>query len=878
MSLLLSLLLIAEVTAPPAGLTTDERRHSDAKQIYHCGFEQEDDADFDHWPDRWTRRRGANYPGYLPVEISAEDAKQGDGCLEIRLNGGGAAIYSPAVDEGVGPLFSYVLEGYVQTIGLERDKVYFSVTFFDENGNMLETIRSDIVTKVPEWRKIRMPPMIPRSTEVASAVIGLHVEPTEKQDIHGVVRFDDVWFARLPRMSLRMNRPDNVYTNPKQVSVACEVSGIFERDPEMVFELLDQSWQRVDYRSSRLDGEAVARRSSKGSELFGIDVTKAQGFRGSADWSPEIRDSGFYRLRVQMKGRDGLMLERHVSLVVVEPKKLRPGGQFGWTLPDTNEPLNLATLSQLLPHAGINWVKFPAWYGDRDAEVLDRLVAFAERLSDQGVESVGILSDPPPDVQAHFAEGSTKEAIDIFSAEADVWYPAIEPVMTRLGLQVRYWQLGVDRDTSFVGASRLPDRIGGIKKQLQRFGQEVHLGIGWRVIHEPNDDGARPWDFLTLGSDPPLTDREIDPYLSVFKDHGAARWLTVEPLPRNDYPVEVRIRDLVHRMLAAKMAGAEGIFVSNPFDPQTGVMREDGTPDELLLPWRTTALVLAGAEYVGSIALGSGSTNYLFARDGEMVMVVWNERETKEKLFLGEEVRQTDVWGRSRRPATEDKQHVIPVGPLPTFITGINSAIARWNMLVNFERIELPSLFGTQQSNSFVVINTFPQGVTGQVTLRVPDDWKVEPRNVELKLATGEEAKSRFLFTLPFDASSGRQKIDLDFDVNADRHYHFSVHRHLDIGVGDVALEVTSHMNENGELEVQQRVTNHTEGQVSFKCQLVAPGRRRQVSQVVKLGQEQDTKIYRFAKGRELLGKQLWLRCEEVGGQRVLNQRFVAEE
>jgi hypothetical protein len=50
------------------------------------------------------------------------------------------------------------------------------------------------------------------------------------------------------------------------------------------------------------------------------------------------------------------------------------------------------------------------------------------------------------------------------------------------------------------------------------------------------------------------------------------------------------------------------------------------------------------------------------------------------------------------------------------------------------------------------------------------------------------------------------------------------------------------------------------------------------VSQVVKLGQDRDQKSYRLPDGRELIGKTLWLRAEEVGGQRILNFRFVATE
>ena len=90
-------------------------------------------------------------------------------------------------------------------------------------------------------------------------------------------------------------------------------------------------------------------------------------------------------------------------------------------------------------------------------------------------------------------------------------------------------------------------------------------------------------------------------------------------------------------------------------------------------------------------------------------------------------------------------------------------------------------------------------------------------------------------------------------------------------------LEASTRLNERGELEVEQRITNRSPGEVSFKCLLYAPERRRMVSQVVRLGQQTDTKIYRLPKGEDLLGKTLLLRAEELGGSRTLNQRFLVQ-
>jgi hypothetical protein len=46
---------------------------------------------------------------------------------------------------------------------------------------------------------------------------------------------------------------------------------------------------------------------------------------------------------------------------------------------------------------------------------------------------------------------------------------------------------------------------------------------------------------------------------------------------------------------------------------------------------------------------------------------------------------------------------------------------------------------------------------------------------------------------------------------------------------------------------------------------------------VIELRSDSDTKVYRLRKGEELIGRELWLRAEEIGGQRTLNFHFKAE-
>ena len=870
MNLLLSLLILTANQAAPI-----DSRHPEATEVFHCGFERDNDADYDAWPDGWTRRRGTRYPRYLRIRIVDTPSPQGDSALRIDLNGGAAVVSSDHIE--VQGLFSYVLEGYVRTEGLVNDRAWFSVTFYNDKNEAVDTFNSERLSGVDDWRKVRLGPLAPTSDRVRYAVIGLHLEPTgTSADLKGAALFDDIWFARLPRMRLTTSSPYNIFTDPHDMEITCEISGSFDRAPRMHFALVDLSTMSDEPKPVREADLVVAAKSDR-TAAAGVKAGEGSGFSGSASWKPALTEPGYYRVRATIQGLTGSILQRDQVLAVLAPADRPKRGEFGWSLPTGGQTLPLSTLGRMLPLTGINWVKFPLWIAEPEGERLDEVLALAERLSSKGVEMVGLLIEPPLSVRAHFGADAIPQTADVFTADATVWYPSLEPVLTRLALQVRWWQLGPDSDTSFVGYPKLSEVIAGIKKSFEQCGQEVHLGIAWQIFRQCPAGQKSSWDFVSLTGNPQLTADEIAGYLPAI-DRGAKRWVSLQPLDRNVYRDQIRTSDLVQRLLAAKIAGADAIFIERPFDAASGLLSDDGSPTELLLPWRTTALALAGTEYLGSLELPGGSTNHIFARGDDVVMVVWNREPAGEVIYLGPDIAQTDVWGRRVPPADEEHPETIQVGPLPTFITGLSRPLVLWSTHLKFASDRMPSVCGVPFDNSLTIKNFFQQGVSGRVRIVGPPDWKIEPQMINLSLAAGEEAVLPFRVTLPFRAVSGERPLRVEFDIGADRHHQFTVYRDLKVGTDQLKLEASGRLNEQGDLEVTQRITNDTAEPISFKCSLDAPGRRRMMSQVIELRNDSDTKIYRLRDGKELVGHELWLRADEIGGQRTLNYHFKVEE
>lgn len=872
---ILTTLVILSATAPQVSAD----RHPDAICVFDCQFDRPWDANFDNWPDNWRRVLGEGLPHYVDIGIVDDDAANGNACLMVDVDGGGGHVESPLV--AVSDDFSYKAECRLRLVGLASTRVQVRVDFYDDDDQLLQSEATQWLsgTRQDQWIKLHIGPVNPERSEITAARLVLHVEPGKHVDLSGKVMLDDVWMARLPRMTVSTGDACNVYTDPGEIEITCSLSGILESDPDIHFELLDASSKTLGNSRVQLEGQLITERRRRASDFVGVTETHRAAYAGSTSWQPPIVKHGFYKVRVSMLTARGMMDQRIVNVALAPPLERLRTGEFGWSLAGDQVPLSLEDLGQLLPRVAVHWVKLPVWYNEDDPARGEELSRFADRASANHIKVVGVIDRPPRDSELGRRLPEDASIADIFNTDATGWMPLLEPVLTRLSLRVQWWQLGGDHDASLSRVGNLEPGLASLRDKLFRFGQDVSLGFGWKWIQSQATSDDPPWQFQQFATAPALTGQELAEYLQLPAPPKVARWVLVEPLSTREYDLETRARDLVEQMLAAKIHRAQVIFAAKPFDDDHGLMTTDGMPGEMLLPWRTTASLLSGATYLGSIELQNGSANRLFQRPtGDVLMVVWNDAPTEEVIPLGDELRVLDVWGRAQQSRPSGDRLVIDVEPMPRFVLGLNASVARWGMAVKFKQLHVPSVFGKAHSNGIELTNAFNQGVGGTVELSAPKGWQITPQRIDFKLAAGETVVRPFEISLPFDATSGAAPLRADFSVDADRMYRFSVDRELIVGDGLVQIETATRLEDDGTLIIEQRMLNNSPALVDFKCLLYAPGRRRQRTQVFRLGASPDTKVYRYPHGSQLLGAELWLRAEEVNGSRVLNHRFVVVE
>ncbi|MEX2317979.1 MAG: hypothetical protein WD669_12550 [Pirellulales bacterium] len=895
-----------------------ERRGDDAIRVFQCAFGADWDVNYDRWPDRWVRKTGPQFPHYVNIEIN--DDQTAGKCLRIDLDGAAAAVVSPPIR--VMSRFRYILQAKLKNERLDRSSVVLTLDFYDAAGHLLQSEKTKPLATTDGWQLVQLNEIEPKDPTIERAVIGLEVIRGRKGDLQGQVSLGDVWLGRLPRISVTTNNPYNVYTALNNVTVKCELSGIRERDPEIRFQLLNSADKQLDGGSMRLNGRLISENANQGEAAVEGASKMPAVYEGSIEWKPKIPGYGYYRVVVKMlsseSAADASELDRELDgghdvwLAVVPPfdgMESPSRGEFGWSLPKGDNPLSLDHLSRLLPQVGINWVKFPAWYDPANPRRGDELIRFVELLGASNIEVVGVIDRPPAGVESTGRSGTTDVPIaDLLSPEsAAAWLSSLEPVMTRLSLRVRWWQLGGDFDTSFAGYPDANKSVGELRKKLFRFGQDVRLGLCWDWDSETHVAGDVNWDFQQFCIAGPQPQEKLDSLLGKKTQNSALRWVLVEPpsridpqSPDRERATAEQYREFVMKLVAAKQHGADAIIVSNPFNDTNGLMRANGMPAELLMPWRTTATLLGGAKFLGSIQLPGGSENRIFVHpDGKVVMVVWSSKPAQETIYLGKKIQQYDILGNLSIPPVEKNEQVIPVGPMPTFVVGLHEAITRLRMSLTFEHQQVPSIYSRPHANELRFHNYFLQGVGGTVSFAIPvdasderlgmeqasaeapeaagvlpDPLSIDPPQGAFKAAKDGDAQFPFEIRLK-NAMFGKQPIRIEFNVEADENYHFSVYRELEVGTGDLTLEVKTHLEDDGALIVKQTMTNRTGRLADFKCNLSAKDRRRMRMQVYRLGEEVDTKIYRYADGQDLIGHYMLLEIEEInGGERALYHRF----
>ncbi len=866
-----------------------------AETIRLFTFDNEQDRTLDKLPQPadWSRRRGPLFPEYVdayvdPIDVPADFT--GPRALRFKLNGGQATYYSPAIR--ITPDHAFGLEASIRTEGLVHDAAFVSLSFLNyKHQRITRYLSRPVMGTHEEYQRVQIGPFNPRS-DYKFVVIGCHLMAGAKMDIQGDAWFDDLRLAGLPLVQVTTQSGRHYFIEGDPVIIEARVLG--RESGKKRHLMLELETAESDISNP---GEVIQWSRKKviagDADLDNTDATYLWDLSELKHKDGPFLNKGFYRVRATFE-RDGVsIIQKETTFAVMERAKPGSRGKFGWSLTQGAAEMQVPELAEVAAQGGVNWIKYPLWSEDNvgGASSSEGFAQLMERLTRKDIQLVGVLNHPPKSLMDKFAQNLSGSGLSkIFTMPAEFWLPSLEPVIASYSFRIRHWQLGDETDKSFIGMKSLPQILSAIKQEFDRVGRNSQIGVHWDWKQPLPSHADMPDSFLSLNTEPAPNDTQLQEYLEQTKSAGIPRWVLIKPLPAN-MPLNSRAADLVRRMMVAQLGEADAVFAFNPFDPEFGLLHPDGSPTELFLPWRTAALALQETTFLGKFNMPNGSPNVVFAKPGEVLMVIWNDRPTTEKIYLGENVQISDLFGLTKPAETVEvvrkgerktgftpQQQVLHVGPVPIIVRKCSEPIARWRLAVQFQKKQLPSQFGEHQE-ILMGKNTFPQGVTVKSNIEFSDKWNIEQPRAPQTLAPGEDYQVPVSLSFPSGAGIGQLGSTIDFEISADREYRFTVYRPYTLGLGKINLDVNSYIERKrgrAILVVEQIITNNTDPLeiLNFNCNLLIPGRRRQKRSVVKLGRGEDRKFYWIPNAESLIGQQISLRVIQVDGKRFLNKSW----
>jgi hypothetical protein len=893
-------------------------------------FGVKEDLRRDGWPDGWSRTTGQNYPKFIPISISQkanapeelaeiEQLKRLSSqfwlafdqrrmpwqvipestppaveqflertilnpYLRVQMDGGAAEILSPLV-----PIDEQSV--YYASASIRNNSADFAATvrlrFLDKNKAILFETAAKTVSGKNDWQTVSSNSTYAYLDKIGFAQVVLSVAPKTAKAYRGEIGFDNVRIHRTPRLTLSVDKPSKMYRQGEKVVVRCVATGMNTEQPSLTLVLVDHTGQEVlsanqpfvreDAPKGKLISKTVASGGSSRNEA------KMAYWDGYCEWVIPNREEGYYEISTQLsRGKSGTFeLLEHFAILQNDGLG-RPDSRFGWTMTETNDanPTAVTTsrLIDVLRECRVGKVKLPVWFDNLNPISVREHTERVDRIQTTGVQCIGVLASPPQSIREKFPRLDSNETGAALEDSVLV-QSFLEPVMRQMCVRILDFQIGWDHETDFVSNPRFGSSLDSIVRLAKRYGQET------QIIASHNPQLPIPKiaaiDRWQLHSSQELTDREIAVTLdsdSNAVSSGHQPWFSITPLSASKYSLDVRIQDMAARMLViAREIGSSSTtgWVSDPCSDQVGMLDRSGGPQEMFIPFRSITGALAGMRNAGSLPIPSLGFNRLLVSADQARLIAWSHQPATAQLFLGDKIQARDVWGRSVEVKTVDsargREQLITIDKWPIIIDGIDLNVAQWRMGVNLLNRKIDPLQGLNQEIKIRFTNPLAVPAVGSLRVIAPSTLMDSPQ-VAIEVDANSTSEIIVPITIVPDASSNLTPIRLDFSMNGNSPVRFSIDEEVQIGSDDIEFNMTHQIDDQDQLWMTIEAINHREEPVSFDCMLLIPNRPRERIQIANL-KERTTRTFVLKKASELIGETLWLRCEQFGTRRVLNQQ-----
>lgn len=906
----------------------------EADRVQSWEFQRSDLNPSDQWPKGWKRRQDRDHPAYLvmkvvprdPAAATAATKSQGtlsllwdkyesgriteppnperiakpvsklldavvDRCFELQMDGASAEVIGPVVR--LDPRYSYGLDAAVQCISLNGHRAWLELELLDANLQTIDTGRTDELSGTTEWKQVQCFNSQDLNEPIHAARVHIIVQRTQSREFRGSVRFDSIHINRVPRLELKSNLKLNIAQPGQECEITCTAIGISNRDenPTVRFQLLDELGRVVQQESVPLTSTNESRTQptptaeTDSGHFVGTKTPNAARLQtavtsnGQAKWKIRLESPGHFTARVYLGKHTSRLRDKSLPLAVVDATPLDGQGPFGWSLPAGLDNEQLRNIPQLVRTFGAGNVKIPVWLDvNEDASTIDQIAWLIERLQSHQVQCVGVIDQPPASQRKQFNDNNDRLPIVTIFQNKSIWEPLLDPILSRMTMKLNWFQLGSDDDHSFIANEQLIKSLAEIHASVQSYSQELHLAIAWPWLNGLPQGEPMAWEATQFSIQPELRAEELPFYLSGAAHDGTTKWLTIDFLSAKNYALLDRVRDLTERVTAMKKLGVSAAYVTKPMDADIGLFNANFEPQAISVPWRTLNQHLGSAIYVGQIAMPNRSVNHVFQQDTSATMVLWNETEKIEQLYLGDNIDAIDLWGRpvtvnQHQLANGSVEQSVAVGPWPIIVRQVDLGIARFRMQFQLGTASLQSLAGRGQSVPITLGNPFGKVIRGTMDLTAPTLIEKGQARIPIQVNPDRPFEKEFPLELRSDVSAGKHEVRFDFEIEADRTERFSTYHELTVGFEDIDFQWQLQKISDTTVLLRVAATNKANAETTFQCKLFPPPYPYQHFQIDKLLPGSSSREVLLQLPKVEAGAEYWIRCEEVGTRRTLNYR-----